>query len=339
MAQVTVETIEGSRVGHPGSLVLDSNGDPHIVYATVDGEVRCGRKVAGAWVSENIHMRTSTTTEDRICIAVDSHGDQHIAFKDRDSGHLVYGVKQSAWTLEEVPTRGGTLARGVAHISFQLHPGKVSPEQRDAPHLSFHDTLNSALGHIVKTGERWHPTLIEDPDIRSAGLFTSLAIDVEERIRIAYFEGGEGHLVLKMAELLDGQWARDVLDDEIEGESASFARGTFGRTYIAYFDRKTGSVKAWVHSFDLPAPRKEIVIAGLSLPTAPSAAANPEGELRVAYSDGQLRLGLRDRFGVWTSQTIDASAAGSPSLAYDKNGSFHMTYAVGSALKYARGTE
>lgn len=311
---------------------------------------------------------------ERVSISIDSQARPHIAFQDDDT-RIVYGVKDEAWNLERVPTAAGMFAEPARHVSMQLQPGRFDQRLRDAPHVAFQEALTDDLCHIAKIGGQWRGnfTSVDSPQERVSGLHNSLVFNSSETCRIAYFEEQQSEALppiarLKLATLhrdetlpdgtvvRPGGWETVVLVPEPDqGTFCSMAGGTQGRDLIAYFDRASGSLKAWVRIplEGIPEPRFEIISKNI-FKAFPSAADRLDGEFsaagefRVAFadvgnvSDQRPKLASRNRDGTWSVQVIDDAPVDFdtwPCLAYDKSRKAHVAYVSGGTLRYSLGTE
>ncbi|MFD3997111.1 hypothetical protein [Streptomyces sp. NPDC058583] len=345
------ETVDSSSVQGQLTLLVTKTGIPHVVYTSPAGRIRYAHKGGGGWVQEELPPGAETTGgDDRVCIVLDSHEKPHVAFRDRQNDHLVYGVKNGTWKFEEVPTQGGIHPRGAQHISLRLHPGRFDSGLRDTPHLSYHDLFHPRLAYVAKTPEdgrltwKGHVEEVDYPgDPHDAGLHSSLVFDADETIGIAYFDDrADTYQRPKLAMRGDFEWAKELLDGTTaRGEFASMVPGLVGRDAIGYYDVENKQIAVWIRDRAEPPARREVVARDVPRGAKPSLAATPTHALRVAYVDaGGLRVALRSANDTWDVTTLDtATTAAWPSLAYDQTGAAHIAWVSGGTLKYARGTE
>ncbi|WOX23716.1 hypothetical protein [Streptomyces solicathayae] len=343
------ETVDPASVRGQLTLALSRTGVPHIVYTDSTGRIKYARKEAAGWVRETLPAGNDAGgDDDRVCLALDSQGNPHIAYRDLGDDHLIYGVRNGAWSFEEVPTQGGIHPRGARHISLGLHPDRFGSGLKDTPHLAYHDMFHTGLGYAAKVPDddghvtwKGHVKEVDNPDSpHDAGLYTSLVFDADETISIAYFDDRAGEFQrLKLAVQGEFAWEKNVVGDGTGlGECASMAPGLVGRDAVGYYDVTNKCVTVWIRDRDEPPPRKEVVAADVPRGARPSTAATPTHALRVAYEHSGLRFAVRTANDTWEVQTVDTAPAAWPSLAYDGSGTAHLAYVSGGALKYARGT-
>ncbi|MBB1242890.1 hypothetical protein GL263_04810 [Streptomyces durbertensis] len=352
-AQFVTETVDntGAVVGNV-CLTLDRDDNPWIAYIADQPvrNVQVARRTDAGWIREDTHV-VAIADESRIPLAIDSKGNPHIACRDGDSGNLRWAFeRQGSWTSQEVPTHGGLSPRPVSHISMTLHPGKLDTEMRDTPQFAFQEMFSArSLGYATKVGDNWSVEILDEDPIRETGLFASMAFDISEALRIAYFDFRDQGMSLnpqrlKMAVTLADGWDSRIVDDDptLVGHFSSIPKGTTFTPFIAYWDKGSGDLIVWSPSSIFGDPgRKEVVAAALSSRPIPSAAVNLQSKFCVAYPDNGIRIATRHHESgedAWGVQTV-ADTGTWPSLAYDKQGSAHIAYEAEGSLKYAREME
>lgn len=151
-----------------------------------DVMVACGLEspYRGAWFC---------STAIRICLAIDSQGNPHLAYRNPPDAHLFHAVKSvDNWTLTEVATRltSDHRAGGVSGLALVVHPGQLIPELRDTPHFAYGDLGSGGLGY-ARLGSEPSPITVEVEDSADSRPLTfgfpAMAFDPEtEEIHIAY---------------------------------------------------------------------------------------------------------------------------------------------------------
>lgn len=377
MATFSVETVDDSGdVRGQLSVAIDVNGAPQVAYSTKNGIARLAQRSSEGWVRNDLATGVPVSADDgRVSLQIDSQNRPHIGFREGNESHIVYGVRDGSWSFEHVPTDGGVFPGACMHVSMQLQKGRFDASLRDVPNFAFQEIGTQDLCHIAKFGGKWQGNFsrIDDPEFRESGVNASLAFRADEVAQIAYLEhqvsedSGEFSALLKLAtrpqatppddSLAGGGWQRRVLSVEPDkGRFCSMANGTAGRNLIAYFDRGSETLKAWVElPLELgPEPRLETIATGITK-AFPSAADKRAGvefstgdNFRVAYADSGSTQDTRPRYairrlnGTWTVETIDESPVDFdawPHLACDKNGDAHIAFVSGGTLKYALAKE
>lgn len=234
---------------------------------------------------------------------------------------------------------------------MQIEPNLHNPPFADAPTVAFRDaSQGDALRVARKIGGSWQISGVDGPSDTRSGV--SLAFDSSAGLTVAYFQGFDtGAPAIREPLKLARELPSDVTDtrppdfdsqvidkDFVAAESVSMASGLLGPALIAYADRKSRTVHAWVNELSGEPPRIEVVAGGnvTNGPRHPSAAGNPHQNLFVAYLDnGQVVLARRSTLtSEWTSQPV-ATGDGWPSLEFGKDGTAHLAYGTGK-LMYAR---
>jgi hypothetical protein len=359
----TVDDGGGGAVHGELSLALDEAGNPRVAYAQASGQIMLARRDGGVWTREPVSGGLALLDGIRVCLAIDSQGNPHLAFRSPPDGHLFHAVKSAdKWTLTEVHTRL-TLDHGFGGISglaLVVHPGQQIPELRDTPHFAYGDLGLPGLGY-ARLGSEPSPITVEtlastDPRRASFG-FPSMVIDPEtEEIHIAYVsildEGSPTPFVSVRRKKIPDPLAGTVSQvTVIEGSTSinissptSVARttGPIAATCISYFDFANKTLKAWFSTAELPDPLIETVESSVNnsgITVALSAAVNRR-QFRVAYADANaIKLASRSPSATWTVEVVDPVSGVLPSLAYDNFGTASLAYEQGGKLKYAHRSE
>jgi hypothetical protein len=186
----------------------------------------------------------------------------------------------------------------------------------------------------VSASDGWFKEVVDPGE--SVGLHSSMAIDSEGVLYIAYQDGKNGWL--KLARGQEGNWTLDVVDDGGKvGAYASVAVDSSRAVHIAYYDNAsldlryaTDASGDWVI---------EIVDGEGQVGKGASLALDPEGSAHIAYYDMEneaLRYATNGEGG-WSITTLEATdGVGRTSIAVDDLGHVHISYFHRvSGLKYA----
>jgi hypothetical protein len=112
-------------------------------------------------------------------IAVDSDNNPHIAYYDQGNRNLKYAYFDgSSWTAETVDS-GGDVGE---------EPG-IDVDSNGIPHISYEDHTNSALRYATKKNGVWDVTTIDSVTVDIEAMSTSLKVDSNDNIHIAYSFG------------------------------------------------------------------------------------------------------------------------------------------------------
>jgi hypothetical protein len=360
--QFTFETVDDSvAVGGQARLAFDIDGNPRIAYASATGKVMLASRNSGTWTPEEVFGAGLIGPSDtnRVCLQMDSAGNPHVAFQDRESGHLIHGVRRDGnWTFTHVPTQLERLEPGgVAGYDFRLYFQRDTPELRDTQHFVFHDLTTGQLGYTRKIAEEFKLVVAAPADgiTSNSGLFPSMSFEVESgRSLVAYVEEfAEDDLPftkIAMKGIFDpfqGTLTNSVIlaQDRFRVVRSTSIACTDDAWCLVYHDFTGQTLNAFFNDASLEQPHKETVSPGTIFPVVPSVATArglgaPGKDFAVAYGDdNKLKLASRNKFGEWTVEVVDSEGGDMPSFNYDRSGKAHITYAVGQKLKYARDTE
>jgi len=109
-------------------------------------------------------------------------------------------LEGGVWQVEEVGTGPIMYAEGLS-MTFASD---------GAPHISYHNTLERSLYHGVRRDGRWQLTRVDSGP--NAGMFSSIAVGMDEAPRISYVRFGPGGAEVRLARLENGQWRSELID-------------------------------------------------------------------------------------------------------------------------------
>ncbi|MEJ5197517.1 MAG: hypothetical protein WHX53_01205 [Anaerolineae bacterium] len=318
------------------SLALDADDRPHVAYYDEAAHrLRYARLTDGGWES-----RTVDDTGDvgaGCSLALDAVGHPHISYYDYDStrGALRYAMWDGAaasWQIEVVDDAGDV----GGYTSLAL-------DGSGQPAISYHDYTNGALKFARRSvggpsASAWQIETVEDAS--DVGLYTSLALDAENRPHILHFDLTAN--AIRYATWREGAWRSDQVDRGGRvGEYASLAFDAAGAGHISYYDVDAGHLK-YAHQVG-GAWTTETVDATPGTGLYTSLALDQAGGVHIAYQDGyefDLKYALRGPTG-WQIATVEAAGevGAHAALAVDNAGRPHISYydATARMVKYASG--
>jgi len=161
-------------VGWGSSIAVDKNGFAHISYNdNAANTLKYATNTSGLWVLTVVDPANGTAVH--TSIALDSGGSPHIAYL---RGGLRYARKSGAvWMTETVD----------ASIGFEEWSVSIEMNAANLPAISYCDGVVDDLKLARKLTNNTWDAIVIDPD--AAGTWSSVAIDSNGRIRIAYFNG------------------------------------------------------------------------------------------------------------------------------------------------------
>ncbi|MFJ4948179.1 hypothetical protein [Streptomyces sp. NPDC088760] len=339
------------------SLAVDETNTPWIAYATNGGNVVVAHREEDGWSRTELPAGPAARDIYRIGLAIDSRERPHVAFPTEADDHLVYGVRDTQWTFEDVPTSGGILTGRVRFVSLRLHPGVFSPPAfKDTPNLAYQSGFS--LWYATKappkstpdSPPRWKKNVqrVDEGDVVEKGWFPVLDFDAQETLRIAYFDDlsatGQAIRRLRVATRVPGtdfpgqpdSWQVQLMSgDQILGEYPAMGHSITGESFISYHERTERALKLCIFGNFPESPATETVsnqVAGDDVHSA--CAVNHNSRICVVYgSEGRLKFATRTGIATFDLQDVEAGGAWSD-LVFDREGSAHVAHLNGSELRY-----
>jgi hypothetical protein len=357
MTQFTIETVEDAPAARGKCCVfVDPDNNPHIAFGTTAGHAAIASRTGSTWAVEEIFGSGALRpeVEERVWFQIDSVGNPHIAFIAM-GGTAFHGVRlEGRWTFTELPTNRFNEPGGVSGLSFKLHPGRQNPDLKDTPHIITSDQSTDALVYLRLVDGAFKRVVVTEPvdlsgdgDFTRTGLHSSMMFDdLSETIQMAYVEEAADTSRVKSRRILEP--GGESFSNEFPFDNGRFfvaATSVFSgfETWIAYCNITDRVLNVAANVSGLDITEKVADVQGRMVPSMARnefLGGSPEETLRIAYSDNErLKLASRRRGQGWVLEEIDDAAPGAPSLAYDRNATGHIAYAVGTTLKYAKLTE
>jgi len=155
------------------SLVLDSQGRPHIVYQTTDTlDLKYAAWNGSAWITHTVD--SSGLPTQGCSLLLDGNDAPHLAYSV-STGGVVYAVwNGSSWVKRTVDT----------HISGKP---SLALDRFGTPRISYYDDLNDDLVYAAWSGVTWNKWVVHDSaDGAYGGYYNCLAVDEDGNPGIGY---------------------------------------------------------------------------------------------------------------------------------------------------------
>jgi hypothetical protein len=312
------------------SLVLDSNGNPHISYSELkSGDLKYIWWTGTSWVNQTVKIGANPGS---ISLALDANNNPQIAYAPNGAGGIAY----ANWTGTEWE---------IQRISQMAESASLVLDSQGNPHISYIAGYLPILMYTNWNGSAWNTqTVDETPGSWSP----KLVLDSSGNPHISYYNDG-----LKYASWTNSKWNIQTIDTNAD-TGGSLKLDSQGKPHISYLavfsnssDNYTETIKytSWtgtkwdtqtVYSAD------NMDFRGSSLVL--DAKNNPHIVYSVGapYRAGQTQsLSLKYTYWnseSWETQTIDRSGGGGI-LALDSMGNPHVCYSYyyyyDLGLKYA----
>jgi len=263
-------------------------------------------------------------------IAVDSEGKVHIAYYDDVGDDLKWAYYNgSSWNIETVDSTGNV----GQHCSIVV-------DSSNTPHISYQDDTNGNIKYATRIGtDNWATETVDDTGKLGDGLGTSIDIDSDSIIHIAYAVECATVEELRYAYMSGATWNIEVVDTSDGVASPSLALDSSDIPHIGYVDpnyfkhayKKNGS---WTV--------ENVEATGGSWLEDVSLALDSSDNPHMVYALGDPRqLKYASKSGTWSSETIETDGAGVcacqntlfiysdiPHVAYTFTANYYVKYAV-----------
>jgi hypothetical protein len=222
-----IQTVDDINV-RSTSLVLDSNGYPHISYTTGGlFSLHYARWTGTAWVKEMVDDVPAIITS----LALDSNGYPHIGYTTFEIGDN--SLHYARWT--------GTAWAKVTLDERDVFDCSLALDSEDRPHISYTLADSGNLEYTHWTGTRWVGGTVDD---ENATWSTSMALDSNDRPHISYTTASS--LSLHYAHWTGTAWAKETVDD-VNVSSTSIALDSNDYPHISYTTTTTEGIPGSLH--------------------------------------------------------------------------------------------
>ncbi|AJP01917.1 hypothetical protein TU94_10755 [Streptomyces cyaneogriseus subsp. noncyanogenus] len=356
------EVVDGSTTAHGQvSLALDPSNAPWIAYTTPSGDVMLATRSDTGWECERLPSEPAAHDDYRIGLGIDEGLNPHVAYQSRATDHLIYGVRGTQWSFEEVPTSAGLFPDRVRFPSMTVNRGVFSEQPfKNRPHFAYQSGLS--LWHATKAPPKADPTkpatwkknvhVVDESNLAEKGWFPALTFDHrDETLRIAYFDdlspAGQSVRRLRVATMSPGtdfvgqpdSWHVQVLHGgQILGEHPAMGHSITGESVVSYCERTGRTLNVCVFGNFPESPAVEVVTGDVDNDDVhPACGVGHPSRICVVYgSGGRLRFAVRTGIGTYAVEDVEAGGAWSD-VRFDDVGSPHVAHIAAGTLRYGVG--
>ncbi len=255
----SIETVDATGiVGEYTSLVLDSQGNPHIsYYDATNTSVKYAHKSGGSWSIETVESAGQLGIY--TSLALDSQGAPRIAYQDATNSRVRYAAKSgSTWTLETV---SGLIPVYATHIALAL-------DSQNIPHIAYLDQLVNKTKYATKPSSTWNQSLATALGTDIRGAFIALAIDSQDVPHMSYYDTDRSDVMYAVKNGSGGIWLPQFVDDY--GTWSSLVLDAGDHPHISYHTTPTTQVRYAVFTDNVSDTSQEGRVAFLSLEAFPN---------------------------------------------------------------------
>jgi hypothetical protein len=240
--------------GYFSSLVIDPEGNPHIVYNNgMKGDsasLMYATKNGTVWTNTVISQKEQNYNPSMV---LDRDGLLHVAWIPIDSsGSIKYAEQDGSgnWLVKSVANTYDSSSDKNRHPGYQL---SLALDSAGNPHISYYDTSDRDLKYVSWNGTDWNTETV--PSTVDVGKFSSLAIDGSDQPFIAYYDATDKELRFATKNPGTDRWSIHTVDNSQEqvyqcgvGEYSSLALDSSGHPDIAYYDCPNHALKyaGWI---------------------------------------------------------------------------------------------
>jgi hypothetical protein len=187
--QWMVKTIDwDAQTGKWNSLVLDSEGNPHISFdAFVSGQLKYASWNGKGWLIRPVDSRAGSDQPGRgmgNCLVLDPHGRPMISYFEEGALKYARQLEDGRWSIE-------ILAPSTVSPTWAGYRSGQALDSKGFPHVVYEDT--GTLRHLYWDGTAWRTQRIEISGPRRLR-YASIAISKEDIIYVSYSDHEDGSL-------------------------------------------------------------------------------------------------------------------------------------------------
>ena len=322
--------------GPENAIVVDSNGNVHVVYINGDNYKIMHAEFDGSmWNTAEVD-----TCAGSYC------WDAHMVIDDNDELHVAYSAQGEKLVYQHYD--GQDWNGGVVSSYARFAPVGIAVDSNNLPHISYSQTgqwCGNGLRLASYDGSVWTTQSVDAGT--NKGCDSSIVIDENDHVYIAYQDRGNSKL--KFATNKSGSWltyspdASSAGNNMYPGYATSLTMDEQGQFHIAHYDSDNEDLR---YSTGVPNGQWTSAIVDASGNTGknPSIAVDAAGDLHIVYSSwsgfdlkyATLKPSSSPSWQKSNIQTQDM-VGDSNAIFIDENGIIHVAYNDDSndVLKYA----
>ena len=223
----TIDTGSGGEFGNvtTTSIAIDSEDNPHIVYAKPPNMVKYAQWDENQWKYDTVISKEGIYGS--VSIALDSQQHPHISYCDGyDSYHIWHAYHNgTSWSNEIVDPQN----RGGIHNT-------ICTDSNDAPCIAYTSVSKGAIYCAKKDNNNgdWYAEIV-DSATNKYYFYPSLDLDSNDHPHIGYYDIESYDLKYAKQTNTDGEWeVTCVVSDEIVGYSYSLALSKDNQPHFMY---------------------------------------------------------------------------------------------------------
>jgi uncharacterized repeat protein (TIGR01451 family) len=205
------------------ALVLDSSGNPHIVYFQFPN-LKYAYKTENGWINETIQTNTSSRgTGYDPSISLDSSNNPHVVYNDANSA-LKYAYRdQSGWHIETIANSDTSYTNIIMY--------------NNTPRISFYNNGEETVKYAYKNGTNW----VIESVAKSGGHWNSMALDSNGNPVITYHNDNSGGDLRCAFRVGPNNWSSVIVDNSSHvGSWNSLVLDSTGNPHISYILQNVG---------------------------------------------------------------------------------------------------
>ena len=242
-------------VGRHSSIIVDSNGSPHIAY--YDATNNSLKHTWGEWQSStSVHIWSTETIDNAnnvgqyASLAVDPNGNLHVGYYDTN-GKLkhAYGIETSSGWLWSVNTAVDPMSGSAGEYSA------TKVDSSGNPHIVYSTGSGGSIDHAWAAWDQnssqwvWQHQIVDNNG--NVGDYSDLLIGPSGNLHVSYYDENNGSLKYGLGtyDSNSNSWAWSIatVDDPQTGASvgkhSAISVDGSGTVFIVYYDETNGNLK------------------------------------------------------------------------------------------------
>jgi len=327
------QTVDDSgNVGNHPSLVVDSQGKPHISYRDIDHQsLKYATLTQTGWYSVTVDNTAS------ICyftsIDLDNQDHPQVVYNSDDSTLRYASFDGEDWQTDIVPIDGNPACSS----------SSIAIAESEVVHLVYDDWVDGYLRYASYDDSEWQTTVI-DSEVESLerGKFSSLALDLDGYPHIAYYDA-KNESIKHIFKTPTGDWTYNSPNygpAEV-GEYTSLDIDGYGYAHISAYDATNENL---VYAFQDSSGWNEmtLITSNVNDGLYTSLEVNNDGQAYISYWDQRFAdlyfIFIDHGYYINNSQDSTGDVGKYSSIALDTQDQFHISYydATNDNLKYVK---